>query len=468
MGTINSAIDLITSALDADQMALNVTSNNVANASDPSYTREVPNWSENPPININGVSYGTGVAVTGGVSQRDRVLNQRLNQQQQLSSSASTLLTALTTLQGNFTPASSSSSTGDIGTDITSFFDSYTQLQSDPTSNSLRQQVLSSATSLAGDVSSTASALNSQQASLDQSAQTVVQQVNSLLTALAQVNQQIQPASPNQDAGVLEDQRQADLSQLSQLIGINQVTTENDGLSVTTVSGELLVSQGNSFQITYGKVNGLTQFYLGGIDVTSSLASGGGQIGGILTARDQVIPTTLASLDQLAYGISTQVNTVNNAGTDLDGDNGNAGNIFAAPTQVAGSAAAMQVVMTDPNKIAAAGSGDGTGDDSNAVAAANLGSQNIIDGETPTNFYANLVSTLGATVSQTTTESQALSASVTQLQTQVSSLSSVSLDEEASNLEQFQRAYQAASQTFTILNSVYAAALNLGVETAVA
>lgn len=163
----------------------------------------------------------------------------------------------------------------------------------------------------------------------------------------------------------------------------------------------------------------------------------------------------------------TSANMANNAGTDLDGDNGNAGNIFAAPAQVAGSAAAMQVVLTDPNKIAAAGLGSGTGDDSNAVTAANLGSQNIIDGETPSNFYANLVSTLGATVSQTTTESQALSASVTQLQTQVSSLSSVSLDEEASNLEQFQRAYQAASQTFTILNSIYAAALNLGVETAV-
>lgn len=468
MGTINSAMDLITGALDADQMALNVTSNNVANASNQSYTREVPNWSENPPINVDGFSYGAGVTVAGGVSQRDRVLNQRLDQQQQLSSSASALLTALTTLQDNFTPSSSSSNSGDIGTGITSFFDSYTQLQSDPTSNSLRQQVLSSATALAGDVSSTASALNSQQSSLDQSAQTVVQQVNSLISALAQVNQQIQSTSPNQDAGVLEDQRQADLSQLSQLIGINQVTTENNGLSVTIASGQLLVSQGNSFQITNGTVNGLTHFYLGGVDITSSLASGGGQIGGLLTARDQVIPNTLGALDQLAYGISTQVNAVNNAGTDLVGDNGNAGDLFAAPTQVAGSAAAMQVVLNDPNKIAAAGLGAGTGDDSNAVTAANLGSQSIINGETPSNFYANLVSTLGATISQTTTESQALSASVTQLQTQVSSLSSVSLDEEASNLEQFQRAYQAASQTFTILNSIYASALNLGVETAVA
>jgi flagellar hook-associated protein 1 len=468
MGTINSAMALITGALNADQAALNVTSNNVANASNQSYTREVPNWSENQPIYINGMAQGTGVTVTGGVSQRDRVLNQRLDQQQQLSASSTSLLAALTTLQSSFTPASSSTSTGNIGSDITSFFDAYTQLESSPTSNPLRQSVLSSATALAGDISNTAASLNAQQSSLDQSATTVVAQVNALTASLAQITQQIQSLSPNQDAGTLEDQRQSDLSQISQLIGINQITTESNGLSVTTTGGQLLASEGASFQITSGSVNGVTHFFLGTTDITSALTSGGGQLGGLLTARDQSIPTTLASLDQLAYGIATQVNTINNAGTDLDGDNGNAGNIFNAPTQVAGSAATMQVVLTDPNKIAAAGLNLGTGDDSNALAAANLATQGIIDGQTPSDFYSNLVSTLGAAVSETTTQNTALTASVTQLQTQVNSLSGVSLDDEASNLEEFQRSYQAASQTFTILNSIMASALNLGVETAVA
>jgi flagellar hook-associated protein 1 FlgK len=54
------------------------------------------------------------------------------------------------------------------------------------------------------------------------------------------------------------------------------------------------------------------------------------------------------------------------------------------------------------------------------------------------------------------------------LQSQRDALSAVNLNEEAGNLEEFQRSYQAASQVFTILNSVYASALNLGVETAVA
>jgi flagellar hook-associated protein 1 FlgK len=78
-----------------------------------------------------------------------------------------------------------------------------------------------------------------------------------------------------------------------------------------------------------------------------------------------------------------------------------------------------------------------------------------------------LVSTLGASVSETTTQNTALTASVTQLQSQVNALSGVNLNDEASNLEQFQRAYQAASQVFSILNTVYASAINMGVETAV-
>jgi len=467
MGTISSALSLISSALDAEQAALDVVSNNVANASNTSYTREVPNWAENPPIFINGISYGAGVTMTGGISQRDSILDQRLQQQTQANSGSTALLAALTSLQSSFPVASGTGTSGDIGTDITSFFNSFSQLEANPTSNPLRQQVLSSASTLAGDLSSAATSLNQQQSSLDSSAVTVAGQVNSLTASLAQTNLQIQSFSPGQDAGAFEDQRQSDLNQLANLIGFNQVSTENNGLSITTPSGQLLVSEGSSVPITTGTVNGVTHFFAGGADITTALASGGGQIGGLLTARDQNIPTVLSSLDQLAYGIATQVNTVNNAGTDMAGDNGNAGNIFNAPLQVAGSAEAMAMVMTDPNHIAAAGLGLGIGDDSNAVVSANLGKALIIGGQSPTDFYSNLVSTLGDSVSETTNEGKALTASVTQLQSQVSSLSAVNLDEEAANMQQFQRSYQAASQAFTILNGIMGSAINMGVETAV-
>jgi flagellar hook-associated protein 1 FlgK len=459
-------------ALDADQEALNVVANNVANANTPGYTEEKPDWQENQPISIGGISYGQGVTESGATSERDRVLESRLDQQQQLASSSGSRLTALNTLQALFTPdsGSSSSTAGDIGADITSFFDSFSSLEANPTDNALRQNVLSTAGTLAGDISNAAASLNSQRAALDQEAAGTTSQVNALTSAIAQLNQQIQTTSPNADAGTLEDQRQEDLSQLSQLIGINQITTENNGLAITTTSGQLLVSEGTSYQLTTGMVNGVTDFFVGNTDITSQLAAGGGSLGGELTARDQDIPSALASLDQLAYGISTSVNAQNNAGTDLVGNTGTAANplyIFSQPTVVAGSAESMSVVMTDPNQVAASGAGDGTGDNSNAVAMANLSNQSMVNGQTPTDYYSNFVTTLGSTVSSVQTENTAENASVTQLQTQNNALSGVNLNDEASSMTTLERSYQAASEVFAMLNTVMASALNLGEQTTV-
>jgi flagellar hook-associated protein 1 FlgK len=469
MGTISSALRLITQGLEADQSALNIVANNVANANTTGYTKQVANFQENQPISIGGVSYGAGVTETGPTSVRDRVLDQRLAQQQQLASASSSRLSALNTLQTLFSPASGSSSStaGDIGSDLTGFFSSFSALEANPTNNAYRQQVLSTAGTLAGDVSSAAASLNAQRAALDQEAAGVTSQVNALTAAIAQLNQQIQSISTSGDAGTLEDQRQQDLSKLSQLIGINQVTTEKNGLSITTTSGQLLVSGESSFQLTTGNSGGVTHFYVGNTDITSQLGAGGGTLGGYLTARDQDIPDVLSSLDQLAYSVSTEVNTLNNAGTDLAGDNANAGNIFSQPTLVADSAASMSVVMTDPNHIAAAGAGQGTGDNSNAAAMAGLAGQLIVNGQTPTDFFSNFVTRLGSTVSMVETENTAQNASVTQLQSQSNALSGVNLNDEASALTTFERSYQAASQVFALLNTLMASALNLGTQTTV-
>jgi flagellar hook-associated protein 1 FlgK len=465
-------MSIMTGALEADQQALNVVSNNVANANTPGYTQEVPVWQQNDSIQIGGNTYGMGVSENGSTSERDRVLTGRLDQQQQLASASSTRLTSLQTVQALFTPDSgaTSSKAGDIGSDLTSFFSSFSSLEADPTSNSLRESVLSSAQTLSADISGVATSLSSQRLSIDQEAAGITSQVNTLTTSIAQLNQQIETTSPTKDAGTLEDQRQEDISQLSKLVGINQIPTENNGLSITTTAGTLLVAGANSYQLSNGLVNGVTHIFAGPTDITAGLTTGGGELGGYLTVRDQDIPTVQHSLDQLAYGVSTAVNAANNTGTDLNGTSGTASNpnyLFNQPATMTGAAAAMSVVMTDPSLVAAAGAGAGTGDDSNALAISNLANQTIVAGDTPTNFYSTLVATLGSTVSEVQTENTAQSASVTQLQSQSDALSGVSLDDEASDMSTMERAYQSASQTFTILNNIMNSALNLGESTTV-
>src|SRR5215469_6381969 len=378
MGTINSAFSLISGALDADQSGLSIIAGNVANANTPGYSLENPNWRENVPVTINGTTYGTGVTETGATSVRDRVLLERLDQQRQMASASSTRLSALNTLQTLFTPDSgtASSQAGDIGNDITNFFNSFSTLEASPGNNAFRQQVLSTASILASDISNAAASVNMQRGALDQEAVAVAGQVNALTAALAQLGKQIQSASPNAAAGTLEDQRQQDLSQLSQLIGINQITTENNGQTITTTSGQTLVAEGTSFNITAGTVGGVTHFFLGGTDITAQLMTGGGSLGGYLTARDQDLTNVMSSLDQLAYGVSTEVNAQNQAGVDLVDPTGadvNAKAIFSQPPNAAnattnlsqlaaGAARSMRVTMTDPNLIAAASAGQASGD----------------------------------------------------------------------------------------------------------
>jgi flagellar hook-associated protein 1 FlgK len=52
---------------------------------------------------------------------------------------------------------------------------------------------------------------------------------------------------------------------------------------------------------------------------------------------------------------------------------------------------------------------------------------------------------------------------VQQLQNQRNSVSGVSLDEEAANLVQFQRAYQAAARIVNVIDTLTQTAINLGV-----
>lgn len=468
MATINTAFSIATGALEADQEALDITSNNVANANTAGYTRELPNWVENDPIDIGSLQFGDGVSVTGGISQRDRVLDQEVQQQNQEVSASSERLNALDQLQAIFNQTtnanSTSSSINGIGQDLSNFFDSLSSLESNASDSSLRQSVLSSATTLAGDISGAAAQLSAQQSALDQQSGSVVTQINSLSQSIAQLNTEIESSSPTTDAGTLEDQRQQDIQQLSQFIGVHQIQTENNGISITTAGGSLLVSEGQSFALTTGSLNGVNHIYDSqGNDITTALASGGGQIGGLLTVRDQDIPQVSSALDTLAYDFGSAVNTANEAGTDANGNPGVA--IFNLPASAAGAAADISVAITNPSQIAAAGAGLGSSDDTNLLALANLANQNIVGGSTPTGYYSAFVSTVGTLVSDVSSENTAQQASLTQLQSQVNSLSAVDLNEEAASLETFEQSYQAASKVFSIVDQVITAALNLGVPT---
>jgi flagellar hook-associated protein 1 len=461
--------DELCSYLDLASAQLKVTAENMANASTSGYTREVSTWQENDPVYLSGNSVGQGAIMTGAASQRDRVLEQSLQQQTQLEPSSSARLTALEGVQTIFNQtlsATSDSASSGIAGGMTQLFNALAQLESSPSDNALRQQVLTAANNMVQAFQSSSSQLAQQRTSLDQQSGTVISQVNALTQSLAGLNRQIEIHSPNTDAGSLEDQRQQDLTQLSQLIGIHQIRTENNGITVTTSSGALLVANDQSYALSTGVVAGVAHFFdASGTDITTQLSSGGGQLGGVLTTRDQDIPQIGSALDTLAYSVGSQMNTANMAGSDLNGNPGTA--IFNLPATATNAASTISLTITNPSAIAAAGTGLGPGDDTNLLAMVNIQNLANTNGVTPTNFYSDFVTSMGSLVSQTSTLNQAQQASLTQVQNQRNALSSVDLNEEAAALETMERSCQAASKVFTTLDSIFATSLNLGTQSAV-
>jgi flagellar hook-associated protein 1 FlgK len=466
MGTITSLMDIAQQALMAGQEALNVASNNVANQNTTGYTREVVNFQTVDAVTLSGGTFGSGVTASA-TSQRDRVLEQRVQQQTQNQAQSGALESALQQIQNIFglsSTVNSASSTA-LGTATNSFFSALSALTSNPSDTATRQNVLTAANALAGAFNSASNQLAQVSSSLNQQVVSDVDQVNSLTTTIASLNSQITSVSPSADAGVLEDQRQLAITQLSQLVGLDQISTENNGITLTTSSGAVLVSGSKSFAVSTTQVGGTTHVLAGvdGQDVTSNLA--GGDLGGVLEARDQQLPSYQSSLDSLAFGIGTQVNQQNELGVDGSGNPGSA--LFSLPPTQSGAASLIQVATTNPNAVAAAAPGEGSAGNANASALAGLASADVVSGQTASGFLASFLGQVGSDVSAATTNNSAQQATLTQLTTQRDSLSGVSLDEEAANLTQYQRAYQAAAQVFNIANSIMASVLNLGVQTSV-
>ena len=470
MATLNSALQIMTGALTADQGALDVTANNVANANTPGYAREVPMFQANDSVTINGISYGQGVQMTAAQSQRSLVLDAAVQQQTQTQQATNSEATALTQVEDIFnqvTTSTSSSGVNSLGDKVSNFFNALSQLAATPSSVSLRESVLTAAGQMTSAFNGGASQLDQQTVSLNTQVQGVVDQINPLLTSIAQLNQQISSSSPGADAGPLENQRQYDLQQLSQYVGVNVVKNEDNSVTLTTNGGALLLSKNQAFQLTTSTVGGNVDVFTsapgGATDITTAQASGGGQLAGLITARDQDIPSIRDQINTLASGVATQINSGQTSGTDL---NGSAGQPLFAMSAL-DPAASLSVALTDPSLIAASATGNGPGDNTNLENMINVQNLSNVNGQTPANFYASFISVLGSKVSGLNTQNQAQQASLTQVQSQVNSLSSVSLNEEAANLQTYEQAYQSASQVFSIIDTLVMSALNLGVQTAV-
>jgi flagellar hook-associated protein 1 FlgK len=453
MSSLNASLATALSGLIAEQGALQVATNNVSNANTPGYSREQPVLVASDPVVADPLTFGTGVTLQSVESIRDPILESQIQQQTQAQGQFSTLTSALQQTQVNFT-----SSAGDIGTAISNFFDSINQLSTNPSDLSLRQGVLTAADNLATSFNTTANTLTQQQTSLDLSVVQTVGQINQLTQQIAGLNQQISNLqNVGQNAGTFVDQRTQAIDQLSALVDVSVIPSDNT-LTLTTANGTPLVAGQQSFQLqTQTNSAGLHDIVSQGVDITSQITSG--QLGGTLQARDQQIPAIQTQLDTLAAGLANAVNTVQGGGFDLNGVKGT--NLFNPPPGgVTGAAASLSIAITDPSLIAASSDGS-AGSNGNAEAMYALNNQALIAGQSPTDYYSGIVFNVGNDVSNASAEQSASALILQQLNDQRSSVSGVSLDEEAANMVQYQDAYTASAQVITTINDMMYTVVNM-------
>jgi flagellar hook-associated protein 1 FlgK len=210
----------------------------------------------------------------------------------------------------------------------------------------------------------------------------------------------------------------------------------------------------------------------GGRDITAQVA--GGTLGALLETHNQVLASLLGDasqpgqLNRLAQTFADRVNQLLTAGNISDGpppvpgvalfsyDTSNATNT-AATLAVAPAVTADQLAAIDPGPpYASNGTALKLARLSNPQAAADE-----IDTVSYVSFFGNLAAGVGRELSAANDQKSIQQQVVAQAQTLRQQISGVSLDEQAALLVQFQRAYQANAQLFTVLNSLTETVVNM-------
>jgi len=454
MGGLLTSLMTGMQALDAAQAALDASSNNIANANTPGYTREVAQFSENGLNFAGGSVTGGGVSLDGVQSVRDELLILQIQQQMSEQSSSSTQSTILQQLQTGFT-----SNGEDLATTLSAFSSSLQQLSANPSNGAVQQAVLSAGQNLAKSFNTTAGVLTTAQGTADQQVTQTVAQINSLTQQIAQLNSQLTPTvMATQSGGTIEDQRDQLVQQLSTLTGIS-VSQSSDGEVITTGNGTPLVMGGQSYslQTTTGTDGFQHVLDSNGNDITSSIQ--GGQLGGAIQMRDQVIPGFLDSLNTLASQFAASMNAAQAKGFDSSGNAGQP--FFTVPAGTTGAAANIAVALTSGSQIAV--SSDGTAGSNGNVANLSAVLTSVLpSGQTPAGAYSNLVFQVGNTTSNASAQSTAIGQSLLQLTNQQSSVSGVNIDEESTNLIRYQTAYEAAARVVSTIQALNTVTLDMG------
>jgi flagellar hook-associated protein 1 len=415
------------SGLQAAQAAIDTTSENIANANTAGYTRQRVNLAENGSLTIpaltqqgGGTQLGTGVSLADISRIRDQFLDVQYRAQNTATSNANTNASQLAQVQ---TAIDEPSSDG-LQTVMSKFWGAWTALGQAPTNPAAQQAVIDAGQTLASTFNAVSAQMQTVQSQAGQQYATltgangqVAQDASQIATLNAQITQATQAGqSPN----TLLDQRDKLVDDLSSLAQVSVSTGSNGAVTINFGDASTPLVSGTT--VTWPQA------------LTSAA---GGQLGALLNLSSSTGPigSMMSSLDNVAGNVISAVNALQPSSPFFSGTS-------ASTIAVSATASTIQT------------SSSSTSGADLAQAIGNLA------GGPADQSYAAFVAQVGDSVRAATSTQATQQAVLTAVSNQRQSVSGVSLDEEMTNLIQYQQAYQASARVMNAINSTLDTLIN--------
>ena len=456
MSGLNAALNAGRTSLEVNQKTIEVIGNNISNVNTEGYSKQNTELSPYPSINFGDFFVGQGVKVTDVQRAHDVFVTNQLQDKSISLGFANGQTDALTQLEGVFTITDNN-----IATNVGKFFDSWQQLSTNPSDLVLRDTVMQQGNLLATSFNNASNDLNTITENVNNTIVSKIDDLNSKISQVAELNQRIYSIEIHgQTANSARDQRDLLAKNLAQSLGVTTYT-DNRGMLAVQLPGGMPLVQGTAAMSLEAAVSGSSvtvRLHAAGTTRDLDINSVGGEIKGLLTVRDQTIPSIKADLDKLAYEISTQVNIQHAAGAGLDSISGR--NFFNNPGSSVDAARNITVTLADASQVAAAAAPTppatvAPGDNRNALTIANIDKTYLINGtDTFDSYYGKITSRVGLASNQNSLSVSGSKDAVDQLENLRDSFSGVSLEEEMVNMIQYQRGFQSSAKFLSTVDDM--------------
>jgi flagellar hook-associated protein 1 FlgK len=465
VGKIHSMMDIGKRTMMNSQSALQTIAHNIANKTTEGYSRQRVDQVTAPPIGEGRLQLGMGARA----AQVSRVNNPFIDKQLQMETGVMGYHDAQANTMGKVEQVFNEQSNKGLNQYMSDFFNAFRELSNNPESSTTRVVVKEAAESLAGDFHRVDSQLERVQKEVDLEVRQHVDEINKMTEEIANLNQKIAEVEiQGVPANDPRDRRDVLIKHLHEKIDIKIADGDNGMMSISTAGNALLVSGIDHTSLTV-RTSPQTQrqqvFYIPSssakpFDITDRIK--GGNLGGDLQIRDHLVPELRDQMSQLAESFANEVNAAHVRGFDRSGRQG--GLLFEFAGGESNAAAGIKVsedVANDVTRIAAAAKPGAAGDNTVANVISMLQFKQNMDGSTMDDFYTSQVGRVGVIANRAVKAQEAQKNILEQVNTLRESVSGVSLDEEATKMIEFQKAFDASARVIRTADEMFDTVLNL-------